>query len=153
MPAGQVELLLIASVEELELLLRQPSHRDVHPIVGSVLVDVHVPDDPVRTPLEFAEEYLGLAAQHARVRRVGLGARAQIREGEPERELLLNCRRLTPRVRLRALGEEVAAGATGRDRDEEANERDAPQRVCGNPRSTWLVAGSGHRLVTTFPRV
>ena len=31
----------------------------------------------------------------------------------------------------------------------------APQhhRVCGKPRSTWLVAGSGQRDVTTFPRV
>src|SRR6188472_3360889 len=26
-------------------------------------------------------------------------------------------------------------------------------RVCGKPRSTWLVAGSGQREVTTFPRV
>ena len=31
--------------------------------------------------------------------------------------------------------------------------RDAGQRVCGNPRSTLLVAGSGHREVTTLPRV
>ncbi len=27
------------------------------------------------------------------------------------------------------------------------------QRVCGKPRSTVLVAGSGHREVTTLPRV
>src|SRR4051812_21422136 len=27
------------------------------------------------------------------------------------------------------------------------------QRVCGNPRSTFDVAGSGHREVTTLPRV
>ena len=29
----------------------------------------------------------------------------------------------------------------------------SPQRVCGKPRSTFDVAGSGQRAVTTFPRV
>ena len=32
-------------------------------------------------------------------------------------------------------------------------ERDPSQRVCGKPRSTCDVAGSGHREVTTLPRV
>jgi hypothetical protein len=40
----------------------------------------------------------------------------------------------------------------GRRRDPSL-ELDSRYRVCGNPRSTFDVAGSGQRDVTTLPRV
>ena len=37
--------------------------------------------------------------------------------------------------------------------NEDVRVRPFGQRVCGKPRSTFEVAGSGQREVTTFPRV
>ncbi len=47
----------------------------------------------------------------------------------------------------------AAVSRPGRSRGDARCRPGNAYRVCGNPRSTLLVAGSGQRLVTTLPRV
>src|SRR5437016_1665549 len=109
---------------------------------------------------------LSLVSDTRRARAVTLSSRASLvrrglRAGPRKRAAPFFRRRAAP-VRDRVRGRRDAAEPPEEadaehveDSDHDPAEHSLSLRylVCGNPRSTFDVAGSGHREVTTFPRV